>query len=106
MSHSAEYSKKMNKGAMLACLSPGLRDIIPICATIGPFIMSLEESINNLEVKLSFTEDLVDELNQTIYKQQQQIDVLINEVKALKVQMASQLPSGGHSLRDEIPPHY
>ncbi len=91
---------------MLACLPPGLRDIIPICATIGPFIMSLEERINNLEVKLSFTEDLVDELNQTIYKQQQQIDVLINEVKALKVQMASQQPSGGHSLRDEIPPHY
>ncbi len=106
MSHSVEYSKKNNKGAMLACLPSGLRDIIPICATIGPFIMSLEERINNLEVKLSFTEDLVDELNQTIYKQQQQIDVLINEVKALKVQMASQLPSGGHSLRDEIPPHY
>ena len=68
--------------------------------------MSLEERINHIEVKLTFTEDLVDELNQTIYKQQQQIEVLINEVKALKVQMASQLPSGGHSLRDEIPPHY
>ncbi|MFM9155350.1 MAG: SlyX family protein [Polynucleobacter victoriensis] len=68
--------------------------------------MNQDERITNLEVKLSFSEDLLEELNQTIYKQQQQIDALIKEVKALKLQMASNLPSDGNSPRDEIPPHY
>ena len=57
-------------------------------------------------MKLSFSEDLLEELNQTIYKQQQQIDALVKEVKALKLQMASNLPADGNSARDEIPPHY
>ena len=68
--------------------------------------MNQDERITNLEVKLSFSEDLLEELNQTIYKQQQQIDALIKEVKAMKLQMASNLPSDGNSPRDEIPPHY
>ena len=68
--------------------------------------MNQDERITNLEVKLSFSEDLLEELNQTVYKQQQQIDALIKEVKALKLQMASNLPSNGNSPRDEIPPHY
>jgi len=68
--------------------------------------MTSDERITNIEIKLSFTEDLVEELNQTIYKQQQQIDMLINEVRALKLQMASNLPSDGNSPRDELPPHY
>ena len=68
--------------------------------------MTSDARITNIEVKLSFTEDLVEELNQTIYKQQQQIDMLINEVRALKLQMASNLPSDGNSPRDELPPHY
>jgi len=68
--------------------------------------MNQDERITNLEVKHSFSEDLLEELNQTVYKQQQQIDALIKEVKALKLQMASNMPSDGNSLRDEIPPHY
>jgi SlyX protein len=68
--------------------------------------MDQDERITNLEVKLSFSEDLVEELNQTVYKQQQQIDALIKEVKSLKLQMASNLPSEGINARDEIPPHY
>ena len=68
--------------------------------------MNQDERITNLEVKLSFSEDLLEELNQTVYKQQQQIDALIKEVKAIKLQMASNLPSDGNSPRDEIPPHY
>ena len=74
--------------------------------------MSSEERITNLEVKLSFTEDLIENLNQTIYKQQQQIEYLYREIKSLKEQMSasgSEGLSGGNDardLRDEIPPHY
>ena len=62
-----------------------------------------DERMTNLEIKLSFTEDLIEKLNETIYKQQQQIEFLYRELKAIKEQASS---SGGGSLKDEIPPHY
>ena len=74
--------------------------------------MSSEERITNIEVKLSFTEDLIENLNQTIYKQQQQIEYLYREIKSLKEQMSASGSEGlgggndARDLRDEIPPHY
>ena len=69
-------------------------------------IESLEARTMDLEVKASYTDDLLEQLNMTIYRQQQQIDLLINEVRQLR----QQVPEGGHSvpgnLRDELPPHY
>ena len=64
-----------------------------------------EERITNLEIKLSFTEDLIEKLNETVYKQQRQIEFLYRELKAIKEQ-ASSGGGGGGSLKDEIPPHY
>ena len=64
-----------------------------------------EERITNLEIKLSFTEDLIEKLNETVYKQQQQIEFLYRELKAIKEQASSGGGSGG-SPKDEIPPHY
>ncbi len=64
-----------------------------------------EERITNLEIQLSFTEDLIEKLNETVYKQQQQIEFLYRELKAIKEQASSGGPSGS-SLKDEIPPHY
>ena len=63
-----------------------------------------EERITNLEIKLSFTEDLIEKLNETVYKQQQQIEFLYRELKAIKEQASS--GSGGGGLIDEVPPHY
>jgi SlyX protein len=63
-----------------------------------------EERITNLEIKLSFAEDLIEKLNETVYKQQQQIEFLYRELKAIKEQASS--GGGGGSLKDEIPPHY
>lgn len=62
-----------------------------------------DERITNLEIKLSFTEDLIEQLNQTVYKQQQQIEFLYRELKFIKEQASS---SGSGSPKDEIPPHY
>jgi SlyX protein len=64
-----------------------------------------DDRITNLEIKLSFTEDLIEKLNETVYKQQQQIEFLYRELKAIKEQ-ASSSSGGGGSLKDEIPPHY
>ena len=64
-----------------------------------------DDRITNLEIKLSFTEDLIEKLNETVYKQQQKIEFLYRELKAIKEQ-ASSSGGGGGSLKDEIPPHY
>ena len=60
----------------------------------------------SLEVKLSFAEDLLDALNKTVYRQQQQIDRLNLEIRRLREQLQSSAPAEHRSLRDEIPPHY
>ena len=64
------------------------------------------QRLEALEIKASFTEDLLDQLNLTIYRQQELIDRLTHEVIALR----QQVPEGGgvapRNLRDELPPHY
>lgn len=65
-----------------------------------------EDRITNLEIKLSFTEDLIEQLNQTVYKQQQQIEFLYRELKSMKEQAGSSDAPGSRNLNDEIPPHY
>ncbi|MBT8513952.1 SlyX family protein [Polynucleobacter paneuropaeus] len=64
-----------------------------------------EERITNLEIKLSFAEDLIEKLNHRVYEQQQQLEFLYRELKSLKEQSSSN-HSPGSNLRDEIPPHY
>lgn len=66
---------------------------------------TLDDRITNLEIKLSFAEDLIENLNETVYKQQQQIEFLYRELKAIKEQAGSG-SNGSTSLKDEIPPHY
>jgi SlyX protein len=68
----------------------------------------LDDRITELEIKASFTEDLLDKLDQVIIQQQTQIDALSREVIALR-QQASSAPAGaqrGTNAQDELPPHY
>ncbi|MEQ6435514.1 SlyX family protein [Comamonas sp. w2-DMI] len=66
----------------------------------------LQERVTELEIKASYTEDLLEQLNMTVYRQQQQIDLLVNEVRELKRQVPEGGPGGPRNLRDELPPHY
>jgi SlyX protein len=67
----------------------------------------MESRLTDLEIKISFTEDQLEELNKVVYRQQQQIDMLIGEVRALRDQIVNNdQPREQRSLRDEIPPHY
>ncbi len=66
----------------------------------------MESRITELEIKISYTEDLLDELNKTVFRQQQQIEFLAGELRALRDQVQSAAPQEPGSLRDEIPPHY
>lgn len=65
-----------------------------------------DNRLNDLEVKLSFTEDLVEELNRTVFRQQQQIDLLVVEMRTFRNQIATMQPEEQRNLRDDIPPHY
>ncbi len=64
------------------------------------------ERLTELEIKASYNEDLLDELNRTIYRQQQQIDLLLTEMRELRDQVQNAARPEFRSLRDEIPPHY
>jgi SlyX protein len=66
----------------------------------------MESRITELEIKISYTEDLLEELNRTVYRQQQQIELLANEIRSLRDQLQNAQPAEQRSLRDDIPPHY
>ncbi|MDP9963271.1 SlyX protein [Variovorax paradoxus] len=66
----------------------------------------LAERLTELEIKSSYAEDLLEQLNMTIYRQQQQIDSLILQVAQLKQQSQNAGQDGAaRNLRDELPPH-
>ena len=70
----------------------------------------MEERLIELEIKLSLNDDLLDELNRQVYRQQQQIDLLQAQLRHLYGQMRANAESAENAeprnLRDEIPPHY
>ena len=51
-------------------------------------------------------EDLLDQLNLTIYQQQQLIDGLTRKVIELRKQTPEAGSGAARNLRDELPPHY
>ena len=69
---------------------------------------SIEQRLEALEIKASFTEDLVDRLDQIIIRQQQTLDTLVAELLRLRAQAPNSGADGGaaRNLRDELPPHY
>ena len=66
----------------------------------------MEPRLNELEAKMSLAEELLDALNRTVYRQQQQIDQLQQDVRALRQQLQEAAPAGAGSADNEIPPHY
>ena len=67
----------------------------------------MESRLAEIEIKLSFSEDMLEELNRTVFRQQQQIEMLQKELRALRQQLQSDdTQAAPRDLRDEIPPHY
>jgi SlyX protein len=66
----------------------------------------LAERLTELEIKSSYADDLLEQLNMTIYRQQQQIDSLVQQVAHLRQQSQNAGQDGAaRNLRDELPPH-
>ena len=62
--------------------------------------------LTEIETKLAFAEDLLETLNQTVVRQQDQIDSLQQQLRLLNDRMKDARPDETHTPRDEIPPHY
>lgn len=62
--------------------------------------------LTEVETKLAFAEDLIDALNQTVVRQQAQLDLMQQQLRLLHQRIKDVTPDETRNLRDEIPPHY
>lgn len=63
--------------------------------------------LTELESKLMHADDQIEALNRTVYRQQQALDRLERELRALRDQLDGLQAAGAPGApRDEIPPHY
>ncbi|MDD2914215.1 MAG: SlyX family protein [Gallionella sp.] len=66
-----------------------------------------EERIVNIEAKITYQEDLIEELNKTVYQQQKRLDRLETAYATLVRQIESMAEAGSGGMpAHERPPHY
>lgn len=65
-----------------------------------------EDRLEKIETKLGLAEDLLEELNKTVYRQQMQIEQLHQDLISLRKQVQASLPNEPRNVNDEIPPDY
>jgi SlyX protein len=66
----------------------------------------MESGLTELEIKLGLNEDHLEQLNRTVFRQQQQIDLLQAQIRELYQLIQPESTGQARNLRDEIPPHY
>lgn len=65
----------------------------------------LESRLQNLEMRFTYQERFLDELNVIITDQQKQIERLVNQVKHL-TEKQNRLPDHSEEITNPPPPHY
>ncbi len=67
----------------------------------------IEERLVNIETKITYQEDLIEELNKTVYQQQQKLDRLEAICDSLAKHIQSLAEAGNEGkVANERPPHY
>jgi SlyX protein len=66
----------------------------------------LAARVTELEIKLGYAEDLLDSLNRSVFRQQEQIDLLQRQLVELNRRLQAAAAAETGDLRDEVPPHY
>ncbi|MCA1978583.1 MAG: SlyX family protein [Thiobacillus sp.] len=66
----------------------------------------VEPRLAEIEAKLAFAEDLIETLNKTVFRQQEQLDLLQDQLRLLYLRLQESQPEDRRSPRDDIPPHY
>ena len=72
----------------------------------SPTTDATDQRLTDLEIKVSFQEDLLDQLNTIIVRQQQHIDLLLREVRQLREQAPEGTGQRFTQAHEELPPHY
>lgn len=66
-----------------------------------------DQRLIDLEIKSSFADDTLEQLNQVVIRQQGEIDWLLREVRQLRQQMPETTSAPRFAAAgDELPPHY
>jgi len=67
----------------------------------------IEKRLVNIEAKITFQEDLIEELNKTVYQQQQKLGRLEAAYESLARRIQSLAEAGNEEMpANERPPHY
>ena len=59
-----------------------------------------------LEIKSALADDALDQLSQTIFRQQEQLEALAKELARLRDLISRIESDSPRSLREDLPPHY
>ncbi len=68
-------------------------------------IMSLENRIDELEMRIAHQDNTIEELNQTAFEQWQVIDQLTKDLQGLKARLKT-ITQSGIDDAPYVPPHY
>ena len=66
----------------------------------------MEARLIEIEIKLSYAEDTLEDLNRTVFRQQEQIEQLQQWVLRLSNQLQDLTPPERRGPQEERPPHY
>lgn len=66
----------------------------------------MDSRVETIECALMATEDQLEALNLTVFRQQRRIERLEEELRALRALVHERLPQGPRRAEDEVPPHY
>ena len=67
---------------------------------------SIDRRLIDLEIKATFTEDLLDQLDKVIARQQQQIDLMAGHLRELRQPAADPSDKVPSNLQEDRPPHF
>jgi len=65
-----------------------------------------DHRLTELEIKASFNEDLLEQLNEVVIRQQRQIDALARQLGDLRAQLPEAGSGAFPRAGDDLPPHY
>ena len=66
----------------------------------------IDQRLTNLEIKATYTEDLIEQLDKIIAQQQHQIAQLLREVTELRQSAPESVLNNLCTIRDDLPPYF
>lgn len=66
----------------------------------------MEERITELEIKIAYQDDTIQQLNEVIIRQQKEIDQLKQFCRQLDDRLSGMTSTAERRPEDEVPPHY